>query len=182
MVSPMKTIHLFTALGLRTSATPLGLASALLLALVTGGLAAWALPLALGPAALAGLLSALLMFTSEWLHQWGHARAARQVGYPMTGMNFFFIFAASQYPADEPELSARLHIRRALGGWWVNVVLGAALMPVAFYLWPGGGVLAWVSACLAVWNFFVVGLGALIPLYQPFETDGGTILRYWGKR
>jgi len=175
-------IHLFTLLNLRTTTTPLGLASLAGLALLTGWLAAVTLQLPPGEAALAGLLSALSMFASEWLHQWGHARAARQTGYPMTGMHFFFGFAASQYPPDEPELPARVHLHRALGGWWVNTLIGAALAPLVFYLWPGGGVGAWVAACLAVWNFFVLGLGALVPLYKPFETDGGTILKYWGRK
>lgn len=178
----MPRLHLFTRFNLRVTTTPLGLASLVGLALLSGGLAARVLQLPLGEAALAGAASGFLMFASEWLHQWGHARAAQQTGYPMTGMHFFFIFAASQYPADEPELPARIHIRRALGGWWVNVLLGAMLAPLAVYLWPGGGARAWVVVVLSVWNFFVLGLGALLPLTWPFETDGGTLARYWGKR
>lgn len=178
----MKKLDLFTLVGLRTTISPFGLACFLVAIPLTGWLAARVLNLPLGEAALAGLLSSLFMFASDWLHQWGHANAAKRAGYPMTGMHFFFIFAASQYPPDEPELPARTHLRRALGGWWMNTLLGALLAPLAFYLWPGGGVLAWLAASLAAWNFFVLGLGALVPLYQPFETDGGTVLKYWGKR
>ena len=60
--------------------------------------------------------------------------------------------------------------------------LGALLAPAAFWLWPRGGVLAWLAASLAVWNFFILGLGALFPMYKPFETDGGTVLKYWKQK
>ena len=60
-------------------------------------------------------------------------------------------------------------------------MIGILLAPLAFYLWRRGGVLAWVIAFTAVWNFFVLGLGALTPIDIPgvFTIDGGTILRYW---
>ena len=178
----MKPILLFTLAGLRTTISVWGSLWFLALIPLVGWLAAWILQLSAGLALLAGVLTTLGFFASDWLHQWGHARAARQTGYPMTGMHFFFLFAASQYPLDEPELPARTHLQRALGGWWVNTLIGALLAPLAFYLWPGGGVVAWVVASLAIWNFFILGLGAFFPMYQPFETDGGTILKYWGKK
>jgi len=177
----MTKIPLFTLAGLKTTVSPLGLLSLLTMIPLTGWLAAWLLALPLSLAALAGVLSSFLMLVSEWLHQWGHARAAQRVGYPMAGMHFFFIFSASQYPPDEPELPARVHIQRALGGFWVNVLIGALLAPLALWLWPQGGVLAWLAASLAVWNFFILGLGALLPIDIPgvFTDDGGTLLRYW---
>jgi hypothetical protein len=42
----------------------------------------------------------------------------------------------------------------------------------------------WLVAFTAVYNFFVLGLGALLPIDIPgvFTIDGGTILRYWRER
>ena len=133
-----------------------------------------------GSAWVAGSFCSLAWFLSDYLHQCGHALAARRVGYPMTGIHFHSVFSASLYPADEPPLPARIHIARALGGFWVNVLIGALLIPAAINLWPMGGVIAWVTAVTAVWNLFILGLGALLPIDIPgvITIDGGTIRRY----
>jgi len=181
---PAPQINLFTLFGLKTTISPFSVLAFLAMIPLTAWMSARWLFLALGPALLAGCLSSLLMFASAWLHQWGHARAARRAGYPMLGLHFFSLFSASQYPADEPALPAAIHIRRALGGFWVNGLIGLVFAPLAFYLWPRGGVLAWLTALGAVYNFFVLGLGALVPIDLPgvFTDDGGTLLRYWRER
>lgn len=151
------------------------------LALVSAALAYWLL--GLNPGALtAGALSAGVFFVSELLHQFGHALAARLVGHPMRGIHFFSLFAASVYPADEPPLPRGLHVRRALGGFWVNVVIGLALLPFALRAWPQGGVGAWVLAFGVVANLFVLGLGAFLPITVPGGTggtDGAMLLHLW---
>ena len=141
-----------------------------------------------GWALAAGLLSSLLFFFSEWLHQLGHALVAWLVGYPMVGIHYFSIFSSSLYP-PEPPLPPATHIRRALGGFWVNVILGLLLLPVAQYLWPRGremlpdmvSLLAWLAGFGVVTNLVVLGLGALVPLKFPGAglTDGGTLLQHW---
>jgi hypothetical protein len=151
-------------------------------------LSAWFVELPLGWALLAGLLSALLFFVSEWLHQMGHASAARAVGHPMVGIHFFNVFSAGQYPA-EPPLPPATHVRRALGGFWVNIVIGLLLLPAALYLWPRAGeilpeparLVAWLAGFGAFSNLVVLGLGALVPLKIPGGglNDGGTLLHYW---
>lgn len=178
----MRTIPLFSVLGVQTAITPLGLAAFGLAALLTGGAAAWA-GLAPAPALLAGALSALGMGVSEWLHQMGHALAARRVGYPMRALVFRTILAVSVYPDDEPDLPAALHIQRALGGFWVNLAAGLLLLagqPMA----AAGGAAAWVLGWLGFWNTVVLGLGALVPIDIPGQltTDGATLLRYWPRR
>ncbi len=180
----MRPIALGTFFGLKTTISFVGIVCFALAIPLTAWLAAAALPLAPGPALLAGVLTAPIMFFSEWLHQWGHARAARRTGYPMIGMHFHSIFAASQYPADEPELPARTHIRRALGGFWVNVLFGLLVAPLAWYLWPRGGVPGWLAGFAFLWNTVGVGFGAFTPIDLPgvFTTDGGTLLRYWRKQ
>jgi len=152
------------------------------LGLVCAALAAWLLRLGLGAALAAGVLSAALWFASELVHQFGHAWAARSVGHPMIGLQFFSLFSASIYPANEPPLPRRVHVLRSLGGFWVNVVIGLALAPLALAAWPNGGVGAWVLAFGVVANFFGLGLGALLPITIPGGdglTDGGALLRYW---
>ena len=90
------------------------------------------------------------------------------------------VVSSGIYPADEPPLPPSVHIRRALGGFG-SICCRNSAAPLAFYLWPRGGVLAWVIAFTSVWNFSVLGLGALVPVDVPgvFTDDGGTILHYW---
>jgi hypothetical protein len=152
------------------------------LAVLCALLAAWLLRLSLLPALLAGLLSAFVFFLSELLHQLGHALAARGVGHPMQGLHFFSLFSASLYPADEPALPRRVHVMRSLGGFWVNVLLGLVLLPLAVRAWPPGGVGAWLLAFAAFANLLVLGLGAFLPITVPGgtgATDGAALLRYW---
>jgi hypothetical protein len=106
----------------------------------------------------------------------------------MTGIHFFSILSGSVYPPNEPDLSPRLHIRRALGGFGVNVVLGLLAWPLAAYLFPRGteilppliALVGWLAGFTLVVNLLVLGLGALIPIPIPGGgwTDGGTLLHY----
>jgi hypothetical protein len=181
-------ITLFTLFGIATRITPLGLVSTLALVPLLAWLAAQT---ANGPSLTfwtalgAGALATFLYVISEWLHQMGHARAARATGYPMRGLRYVFAgLSVCEYPPDEPELPAALHIRRALGGFWINVVIGLLLAPYAFFAWVQGGAWGWVLAFTAIVNFVVLGLGALLPIDIPgvFTIDGGTLWRYWRKR
>lgn len=176
---------LFTLFRLKTTISPFGVFASVLIALpVLTLLAALTASLSFGEALSAAILGLGVMFVSEYLHQLGHAFAARRVGYPMIGVHFSTLLSTSVYPRDEPPLPPGVHIRRALGGFWVNVVIGLLLAPYAFFLWFGGGVRGWLVAFTAVYNFFVLGLGALLPIDIPgvFTIDGGTILRYWRER
>jgi len=188
----MRAIRLGPLFGLRTTLLPLFWPSYALLALLAAFLAHTTTKLTFWPALLAGLLSALLFGVCEWLHQFGHALAARSVGYPMTGIRFFNLFSGGEYPADEPALPPQTHIRRALGGFGVNLVIGLLLLPVALWLWPHGreilppaiGVVAWLAGFGLVANLVVLGLGALLPLKIPGGglNDGGTLLKFWLER
>ena len=184
-----KPIVAFNFFGLRITANGVALLSFAVLALVAAALAGWLAHLRLGPALLAGVLSSLLFFVFELLHQSGHAVAAFFTGYPMRGVHFFSVLSSSLYPEDEPDLAPRLHLRRALGGFGVNVVLGLLCWPLAAYLFPRGteilppavAVVGWLAAFSAVTNGLILGLGALVPIKLPGGgwTDGGTILHYW---
>jgi hypothetical protein len=164
--------------GFRVSADPSALAGApLLWAALAAGVRAMGVPW--GRAVRVGLVTSGVHWASELWHQGGHAVAARSTGYPMTGLRFWTILSASVYPADEPALPARIHIRRALGG-----PLASALLTVAL------GLLWWTTprtqhrrhalARFAFWeNLIVFTLGALVPLGF---NDGSSLRHWWGKR
>ena len=177
----MRSYTLFTLFGLKTTISFVGIVVYLVSIPVMAWVAARMRSLAPGSALLAGLLSVLVMFASDWLHQWGHARAARRTGYPMIGLHYYSLFSTSQYPPDEPPLLAAIHARRALGGFWVNLLAGLLVAPLAFYLWPRGGVAGWLSGFAFVYNFFGGPIASLIPIDIPgvFTNDGGTLWRLW---
>jgi len=188
----MRPVVVGPVLGLRTTLLPLFWPSYLGLALLAALLAHGLVHLTTGPALLAGLLSALLFLVCEWLHQFGHSLAARSVGHPMTGMRFFNLFSGGEYPPDEPPLPPQTHVRRALGGFGVNLLIGLLLLPLAVRLWPHGreilppaiSVVSWLAGFGLVVNVFVLGLGALVPLNLPGggPTDGATLLKFWLNR
>jgi hypothetical protein len=177
--------------GLTVTIAPAGLLSFLLLAVLCVYLSARLVHLSLGLALVAGLLSAVIFYLSELAHQFGHAWAARRTGYPMAGIHFFLILAASLYPPDEPPLPPAVHVRRALGGFWINLLLGLLCLPVALPLWPRGAeilpafpsFIAWLAVFGFVTNFIILGVGSLLPLRLPGGgvTDGATLLRYLGQ-
>jgi hypothetical protein len=184
----MQRFSLGRVFGVQTTMSRASLLWYLGLALLTAWLSSWLVHLPLGWALLAGLLSALVFLISEWLHQLGHVLAAWIVGYPMVGIHYFSIFSSSQYPA-EPPLPPATHMKRALGGFWINIIIGLLLLPVALYLWPRGreilpdavSLLAWIAGFGAFTNLVVLGLGAILPLKIPGGglNDGGTLLHYW---
>jgi hypothetical protein len=126
-----------------------------------------------------GLLAAGLHFLSELWHQTGHARAAERTGYPMDGVHFWGVLSTSVYPADEPPLTAEIHVERALGGPRASAVAALLSTALAVAAWPSGGVAAMLTVLLALENVLVFSLGALLPLPFPFlETDGVILRRY----
>lgn len=144
--------------------------------------------LSVNEAIIGALVATLLHYLSELVHQFGHSIAARQTGYPMIGVVFFGPLGLSIYPKDEPLLSGRVHIHRALGGPILSGVV--TLVAGLLYLFLSGtftigqsephlnSVIVLVSLFLFLDNLLVFTLGALLPLGF---TDGSTILRWWGK-
>ena len=182
----MNYISLGRYFGLDVTISRAGLLSYLLLAIVAALLGSLFRGLAPAPAVLAGALTSVIFFLSEMLHQAGHAAAARRVGHPMIGVHVFSLFGGSIYPRDEPHIPPRAHATRALGGFWINVLIGLLLLPLALYLWPRDALWAWVAAVAAFNNLIVLGLGSLLPIAVPGGgggiTDGGTLLRLWRER
>jgi hypothetical protein len=167
--------------GLKITITPLAVLNYIAVIIVIEAITLQWPGLSFAEAIFAGILTALAMFISETIHQFGHAWAARSVGYPMRGIYNFSILSASIYPKDEPALPPMIHIRRALGGFWINVLLGVLFWLLAGWLWPTSKLWGWVVGFTAFYNFFVMGWGALLPIDIPgvLTVDGGTILRNW---
>jgi hypothetical protein len=138
------------------------------------------LEFSLGLAILGGLAATGLHWLADFCHQLGHAWAARRVGYPMTGVKLgqWLIFSTSQYPTDEPDLLAAIHVRRALGGPAASLLISAAVGILAWLLYPRGGLAWWLALIFCLENLGA-GLGAFLPLGF---TDGSTLLRLWKQR
>jgi hypothetical protein len=151
---------------------------ALLVWVVLSLIALVVLHLSLVAALLGGLLAVALHWLSLLVHQAGHALAAHRTGYPMSGIEFWWVLSCSLYPRDEPALAADDHIQRALGGapasFLVALVAGGGVLLLSGL----GGVLWWAAVCCCLDNLLVLGLGSLVPLGF---TDGSTLL-YWLKR
>lgn len=157
------------------------------LSAVAGSMALWIglsvvgvalLDLSMLEAVLGGLAGVALHWAGETIHQWGHARAARRTGYPMTGVHYFLLLGRSMYPADEGDLPGSIHIRRALGGPQMSFLTSILAGVIAAILYPVGGVVRYLALFFFVLNFFVFGLGAFLPLGF---TDGSTLLYWWNR-
>ena len=172
-------IKLGKVAGLSLSAMPSAIAGMALLWILLSAFAIGLLSLSPIEAIAGGLIAVALHGISEFLHQWGHARAARRLGHPMVGLRFWGLLSTSLYPADEPALPADIHIRRALGGPITSLVCSVVAAVITLALRPLGGTPWLIAAFVFLDNLFVLGLGSFLPLGF---TDGSTLLHWWGKR
>lgn len=174
-----KLIHLGNIFSLKIMARSTAVTGFLLLWLIFSLMGWLGLDWGVGTAVLTALLATILHFCGEFWHQLGHAWAARRTGWPMSGVMFVWVLAASLYPRDEPELAARIHIWRALGGpaasFLLAVVLGVAVWGIRPYTTP----IDYLLRFFFLDNLLVFTLGAFLPLGF---TDGSTLLRYWPHR
>jgi hypothetical protein len=174
----MKSIQIGKLFGLQISFIPLLFAGIGLIwiALSLAGYFVFDIPL--GESILLGFFGMLLHYVSELIHCLGHAVAAKSTGYPMTGiqLGFLGIFARTVYPKDEPELPASIHIRRALGGPIINLILSILLF-VILPIWYGNWY--WLGLFIFLDNLFVYTLQVFLPVGF---NDGSTILNELRKR
>ncbi|MBI5931878.1 MAG: hypothetical protein HY862_21390 [Chloroflexi bacterium] len=136
-------------------------------------------------AILAGFMAMLLHWVFEITHQLGHARAAQQTGHPMLGVRLYFLLGASLYPADEGDLPASVHIRRALGGPIISTLVLAIATVFLLLSWSSVGDFLRMLALFAFLdNLLIFTIGAVIPFPFPnlLENDGITLRRWWGKK
>ncbi len=132
--------------------------------------------LSLGGAIVAGILCTILHWLSELMHQLGHAWAAQRTGYPMSGIRFgtHVIFSTALYPANEPTLPAKVHLRRAAGGPLISGLLSVVAL-VLLLIAQAAGTGQFVAWFFFLENLLVLTLQAVIPLGF---NDGSTIWHY----
>jgi hypothetical protein len=120
------------------------------------------------------LCVAIYHVVAQFVHQLGHALAARLTGYPMTGMRYEWGFSYSEYPSDEPLLPDSIHIQRSLGG-----VVGITLMLViVVVLWLQVDMTAnWLSRWLL--NFILFD-SLLLFIASAVISDGLLFIRQRG--
>ncbi len=176
----MKEFALGQVAGLNLCAVPLALAGSILLLILLSSLAIGVLNLPVGEAIAASLLAVILHWASDIAHQLGHAWAAGQTGYPMIGIRLgkWGIFSTGLYPRNEPALPSAIHIRRALGGPAVSLLLAVLVAVIVWIFRTVDGPLWWVAVFVLVDHIAFLTLGALLPLGF---TDGSTLLEWWGK-
>jgi hypothetical protein len=136
----------------------------------------------IGSALLGGVVVVILHWLSELVHQLGHAWAARRTGYPMIGIRFgtYGVLGTSLYPLDEPELSAKTHLRRAIGGPIFSALLSAIAFLIILLTIRGVDALwAFILGFFFLENFFVMTLQVFIPVGF---NDGATVWRLIRKR
>ena len=169
-----KTFHLGHVFGLKLMAKGHAFFSFLLVWLVLSGIGIGLLDFRVPTAVIAAFVATLTHWISETWHHMSHAIVARRVGWPMSGIMYVYVLATSLYPRDEPELSADIHIKRALGGPIGSLILTAVALAL-FLITPrtSPGWYIWLFALLD--NLLVFSLGAFLPLGF---TDGSTILHY----
>src|SRR5262245_34009715 len=126
-----------------------------------------------------GLIVTLLHWVSALLHQLGHVIAARRTGYPMSGLRLWFLLSSGLYPLDEPELPAATHVRRALGGPIMSLIVSVVAGVIALLMRNAGSPYTWIAVFAFLDNLLVFTLGAFLPLGF---TDGSTLLRLWRAR
>lgn len=162
------------------TATPLFLISSIMVWAILALVGVWLLSLSLSAGILLGLMGTVLHWLSDLAHQLGHAWAAQSVGFPMREFRFHFLLVRTYYPNDEPSLPPQTHIRRALGGPPISLLLSVMGVLFVLLLRPIGGPWYWLALFFFLENFFVFFLGAFVPV--PGFTDGGTLLEWWPRR
>jgi Zn-dependent protease len=170
--------HIMQLGDLAITGTPPAVVSSLFLWLALSLLAGFIFELDTAAAFFAGLVATLLHWLSAVLHQLGHAVVARRLGVPMREIRLLHVLAVSLYPRDELELPAEVHVKRALGGPPVSVLLGLTGLLAALLL-AEGSVWYLMALFFALENLLLFGLGAFIPLGF---TDGSTLLQWWPRR
>ncbi len=161
------------------SAMPSTLIGSLLLWAALAVIGVVALNLSWPEAIVGSLIAALLHMASEIAHQLGHAWAAAQTGYPMTGIRLWGVLSTSVYPPDEPPLPAATHIRRALGGPLASLLVSVLAGVILFALRDQAGLARWIALFFFLDNLLTFTLGSFLPLGF---TDGSTLLYWLGKR
>lgn len=171
-------IHLGSIAGLRLTAQRSFFTHRLIFLIALAIIGRFALGLSLAIAVLGAFIAVVLDAIAVLIHQLGHSWVAQKVGFPMIGISFWSLFATCIYPADEPELPPKLHIRRALGGPPLNFLVGLTTGLPALWFLPQEGPIRLLVIFWIVDNCVVRSIMA----FGPFPWTDGPTIRYWAKR
>ena len=170
----------FNFLGMRVEVKRGIIIPAVVIALALGLIAYRLINLSLVESIIGAIVGVLLYYLSSIVHHYGHHIAAKRTGHPMSHVNMWGIIGTSAYPDDEGELPPQVHVRRAIGGPIMSIIVSIVSFLVVMALNSIAGSLVW---WLLVWwtisNFFIYTLGALTPLGF---TDASTLLHYGRQR
>lgn len=166
-------------LGLRITAETSAIISFIVLWVVLAVVGRQMLNFTVADVFVGGFIATVLHYLSELVHQFGHALAAARTGYPMSGVHYWLMLGRSMYPANEPPLPARVHIRRALGGPVMSIAVAFVFSIMALLLAPVGGLVWALVVFVFLENLLIFGLGSFLPLGF---TDGSTLIHWWSKR
>ena len=170
---PTNELDLGHIAGLRLTASNSALIGSAVLWIVLAALAVIFLSMSIIEAVALGLIGIVLHWVADISHQLGHARAARATGHPMVGIRLWGLLSSSIYPPDEPPLPPQVHIRRALGGPILSLIL-AVISGLLVLVLPANSLFWLLALFFAAENFLVFTLGSFLPLGF---TDGSTLLR-----
>jgi hypothetical protein len=171
--------RLGTIYGVKITARPSAIIASIALWAVATEVATAFFHASLAAGIVQGLVVTLIHWPSDLLHQLGHAIAARSTGYPMSGLRLWFLLSSGLYPLDEPELPARTHVRRALGGPTMSLIGAIVAGLIVWLMSSAGSPYTWIAVFAFLDNLLIFTLGAFLPLGF---TDGSTLLRLWRNR
>jgi Zn-dependent protease len=120
------------------------------------------------------ILTTTVILGSEWSHNLAHTAAAKMVGHPVDAIRVTWGMPLLVYhDIEDPDVSPRIHIIRALGGPIINCIyfsLALLLQPITK---PNSIFRDVLNAALGM-NAFLV-LGGMLPIPG---IDGGAVLKW----
>jgi Zn-dependent protease len=122
----------------------------------------------------AGALTTIILFGSEWGHNLAHAAAAHRIGKPVDAIRIVWgTPLLIYYDINDQQVSPRQHIMRASGG----PIFNALLVPVAWFARrvTREGSLAHYVANFALGTNSVLSTASLLPIPG---IDGGPLLKW----
>lgn len=121
---------------------------------------------------IAGFILTILFFSTLLMHELAHSWVAMKHGIKIRSITLFVLGGASAME-DIPRDPA-VELRMAAAGPLTSLAIGAILVLIFFYIFPGQTIVNSVLGWLGVANIF---LGAFNLFLPAFPMDGGRVLR-----
>jgi Zn-dependent protease len=85
-------------------------------------------PRSVGGRVCTGIVYGFILIGMNVIHTIGHILSGKTVGAPMKANLVTATFHVNLYPDDPPSLPPRIHLRRALGGPLLNILVGSVAL------------------------------------------------------